>query len=320
MDPLLDLIRLLKPRAALFGAGLEAAGQWGLAFRQRHDLLFCWVERGECLLLREGVAPVAMRQGDFALVHTSSPFALASDVEAEAVDSEAAVAAAGHRLQLGSGTDRPVTLHAGKFIVDGANEGLLAGLLPPLIRIGCEDMSLGRVRALLEMTEMEARQPGAASAFIILRLVELVLVEIVRTHRAGEALPGLLAGLADPVTARALAAMHREVARDWTVEALARLCGVSRSGFAVRFRRVVGVAPIDYLQAWRMALAKDALRGGETSVGDIAFAVGFQSSSAFTTAFTRAVGCSPTRFRQGGMGWPGPGHGHRLAADRMGAG
>jgi AraC-like DNA-binding protein len=303
MDPLLDLIRLLRPRATLFGGGLDAFGQWGVSFRKRDDLLFCWIERGECLLVRPGCAPVLIQQGDFALVYTSTPFTLTSDASIEPIDSEAAVAATKKpRLKLGSGRARPVTLHAGKFLVDKANEGLLASLLPPLIHIDSRDASLSRVRSLLTMNEMEARQPGPASEFVIARLVELILVEILRTNRlrVGEEFRGLLAGLADPVTARALAAMHRDVARGWTVDELAKLCAVSRSTFAVKFRSVVGVAPIEYLLNWRMALAKDELSRGTKGVGEIAFAIGFQSSSAFTTAFTRAVGCSPRRFAQGG--------------------
>jgi AraC-like DNA-binding protein len=90
--------------------------------------------------------------------------------------------------------------------------------------------------------------------------------------------------------------MHRDVAHGWSVDELARLCAVSRSTFASKFRRTVGVAPIEYLLRWRMALAKDQLSRGTQSVGEIAFAIGFQSASAFTTAFTRAVGCSPSRF------------------------
>ena len=202
------------------------------------------------------------------------------------------------RLQLGSGAARPVTLHAGKFILERANETLLAGLFPTLIHIAAGDRSLGPVRTLLEMNEREARHPGAASEFVIVRLVELVLIEILRTvpPPTGDKLTGLLGGLEDGVVAKALVAMHREVARDWTVNSLAKLCGVSRSAFAARFRSIVGIAPIDYLLQWRMALAKDALSLGTKSVGEIAFSIGFQSSSAFTTAFTRAVGHSPTKF------------------------
>ena len=98
------------------------------------------------------------------------------------------------------------------------------------------------------------------------------------------------------MTARALSAMHGDVTHDWTVFVLARLCGVSRSTLAARFREIVGMGPIEYLQHWRMALAKDELRRGTKSIGQIALAIGFQSSSAFSTAFTRAVGCPPKRF------------------------
>jgi AraC-like DNA-binding protein len=106
----------------------------------------------------------------------------------------------------------------------------------------------------------------------------------------------MLAGLADSVTAKAITAMHADVAHSWTVESLAHYCGVSRSSFAAHFQSVVGMGPIKYLQRWRMALAKDQLRSGTRSVGEIALAIGFQSSSAFTTAFTRIVGCPPTQF------------------------
>lgn len=299
MDPLLDLIRLLRPQAALFGGGLDAFGEWGVSFRKRDDLLFCWIEKGECQLIRPQHPPLLIRQGDFVLVRTVTPFTLASEESADAVDSEDAVAAAQNvRLTLGKGPERPITLHAGKFIFDTANDDLLAGLLPPLVHIAADDMSSGRIRALLAINQAEASQPGPASAFILTRLVELILVEILRSNRwqVSEDNAGLLAGLADSVAARALAAMHGNVSHDWTLEELAKLCGVSRTSFANRFRRTVGMAPIAYLLRWRMAYAKDMLSRGTESIGEIAFAIGFQSASAFTTAFTRAVGCSPRRF------------------------
>jgi len=125
--------------------------------------------------------------------------------------------------------------------------------------------------------------------------MELILVEILRGGALGQEHTGLLAGLADPVTARALAAMHGDLAHDWTVNELARLCAVSRSAFAARFRKIMGTGPIEYVLNWRMARAKDELRYGTRSISEIAFDVGFRSSSAFSTAFTRSVGCSPKR-------------------------
>ena len=270
-----------------------------MSFRKRDDLLFCWVQRGECQLIRPMLAPIHLRQDDFVLVRTTTPFTLTSDPSVEPEDGETTAAIAQDTgLKLGEGTDSPVTLRGGKFVFDTANENLLTGLLPSLVHVATGDTSAWRVRSLLKMNEMESLQLGPGSEFVIVRLMELILLEILRsdTLRVDQENSGLLAGLANPVTACALSAMHRNVTHDWTVSDLARLCGVSRSTLAVRFREIVGMGPIEYLQHWRMALAKDELRRGTRSIGEIAMAIGFQSSSAFSTAFTRAVGCSPKRF------------------------
>lgn len=301
MEPLSEVIRLLRPRAVLFGAGIDACGDWGLSFRARRDLLFCWIEQGECQLLRPNSAPVRLRRGDFALIYTSTSFTLASDASVVPVDSETVVTATKKiRLRLGSGERQPVTLHAGKFLMHETNIDLLASLMPALVLIESSSGSSNRVRSMLSMCEEETRRPGPASQFVIERLVELVLVEILRVDlvRREDASAGLLAGLADAVTRPALLAMHDDVAHPWTVEALAGLCAVSRSTFAARFRDILGAPPLAYLLSWRMALAKDELRQGVRSIGEIAYAIGFQSSSAFTTSFTRVVGCSPRRYAQ----------------------
>ena len=128
--------------------------------------------------------------------------------------------------------------------------------------------------------------------------MELLLVELLRGEAslAQSAKAGLLQGLADPVTAKALVAMHGEPAKLWTTATLSRLCGCSRSAFNARFTSTVGVAPMRYLHGWRMAVAKDELHRGERNVGEIAFLIGFQSGAAFTRAFTRSVGCPPSGF------------------------
>jgi AraC-like DNA-binding protein len=133
---------------------------------------------------------------------------------------------------------------------------------------------------------------GPASDFIVTRLVEVILVELLRQEalRVDKERIGLLAGLSDAITARALSTLHSDIARDWTVAALARSCNVSRSTFAAHFRKVVGIGPIEYLLRWRMTIAREELRNGSRSIGDIAFMIGFQSSSAFSTAFTKATG------------------------------
>ena len=298
IDPFLDLIRLLRPQATLWGA-IRARGRWGVGFRERHDLLFFRVDEGRCLLLRSDEEPVHVRSGDFLLVRTVAPFVLASDQKVEPVDSETLVATTrSTTMRVGLGKTDPVMIRGGRFAFDTANEDLLLHLLPPLVHVALSTTKSARVMALLSMNEAENDAPGPGTDFVVARLMELLFVELLR----GEALiaqptkTGMIHGLADPVTAKALVALHSDPAKPWTTSKLARLCGCSRSAFNLRFTTIVGVAPIRYLQRWRMAVAKDELDSGERSIAEIAFLIGFRSGGAFTRAFTRAVGCSPKRF------------------------
>ena len=298
MDPFLDLIRLLRPRAMLT-AGIRATGRWGVSFRQRNDVLFCWLEKGECQLVRAHAEPLQLRPGDFVLIRTTTPFTLSSDPTVEPEDSETIVATTNDpELWLERGSGPASILRGGRFVFDTTSEELLTGLLPSLVHISGDDTSSWRLQSLLKLNETESAQQGLGSDFIVTRLIEVILVEILRreAQKVDQEHTGLLAGLNDPVTSRALRLMHADVARDWTVSSLASRCNVSRSTFAAHFRKVVGVGPIDYLLHWRMTLAKDELRRGTRSIGEIALAVGFQSSSAFSTAFTKAMGCSPRQF------------------------
>jgi AraC-like DNA-binding protein len=280
-------------------AGIYASGPWGVSFRKRDDVLFCWIESGECKLLRADREPLHLQTGDFVLIRTVLPFVLTSDAAVKPEDSETIVATTNDPvIRFGQGQEPSTILRGGRFVFEAMHEQLLMGLMPSLIHIAHDDSSSWRVRSLLKLNETESAQRGPGSDFIVTRLVEVILVELLRqeTLRVDQERIGLLAGLGDAGTARALAAMHADVARDWTVAELARSCNVSRSTFAAHFRKVVGIGPIDYLLRWRMTLARDELKYGAKSIGDIALAIGFQSSSAFSTAFTKATGHSPSQF------------------------
>ncbi len=146
------------------------------------------------------------------------------------------------------------------------------------------------------MEECASDHPG--KEMILQRLLEVMLVESLRWRGIGDdALPaGLLSGMRDPVLARVLRAVHSDVRAGWTVAELARLAGMSRSAFAARFGETLGCAPIEYLARWRMALAQDALSRGGKSLDRLADEIGYESASAFSTAFRRRVGCSPGTF------------------------
>jgi transcriptional regulator GlxA family with amidase domain len=109
----------------------------------------------------------------------------------------------------------------------------------------------------------------------------------------------LLRGLADAHLVSAMRQMHGQLARSWTIAQLAKTAGLSRSAFFERFQRTVALPPMEYLLAWRMAVAKDLLRRHDLSVGEVAERVGYGSASTFSTAFSRHVGRPPGRYARG---------------------
>nr|WP_245839778.1 AraC family transcriptional regulator [Mycobacterium aquaticum] len=132
--------------------------------------------------------------------------------------------------------------------------------------------------------------------------MEVLLIEACRfrTEHPGAGGHGLIAGLSDPQLAGVLREIHANVSRSWSVERLARTANMSRAVFAERFARTIGMPPMQYVLEWRVALAKDMLREKRFSLAEIADRVGYQSASAFTTAFTRVTGSSPRQYARSG--------------------
>lgn len=249
---------------------------------------------GSCFLHPDGLEPLPLNEGDFVLLPEMPSFVLASDLKLAPVQLDLDPASETH-YGLGQATMRML---GGYFRFDRGNAQLLVKLLPPIIHIRRDDEGSARVRRIVELIgdETDAERPGRD--LILERLVEVLLVEALRFRSASAAREeqGLLAGLADPSLARTLREIHLDVARRWTVERLAREAGMSRSVFAERFARKIGMAPMQYLLEWRMALAKDLLRRERAAVIEVAERVGYQSASAFSTAFTRLTGSSPSEF------------------------
>jgi AraC-like DNA-binding protein len=172
---------------------------------------------------------------------------------------------------------------------------LLVSLLPELVVVRGER----RLTTLVELLSEEARGDRPGRDVVLAHLLEVLLIEAFRATTRATAAPGLLRGLADERLASALRHIHNEPSRAWTIGELAREAALSRSTFFDRFRREVGVSPMEYLLGWRMAIAKDLLRSHGVSVGEVAQRVGYSSSSTFSVAFSRQVGASPTAYARG---------------------
>ncbi len=294
MDPFSDIVTLLRPRAAI-SKPISGRGDWAVRYAAHDRPGYAVVLAGRCWLAVEGAPPVSLERGDFVLLPTTPAFSLSSRPGIAPVD----VLPTTDGVRHGDPDGEPdFEALGGSFRIDPVNAPLLLSLLPEMIRVRSRDDETGclaRVVGLI-VEECAGDRPGREA--ILERLLEVTLVECLRrvgVDRA-EMSTGLLAGLADPSLARVLRALHADVGAAWTVGDLAKLAGLSRSGFAARFSDTLGCGPMEYLGRWRMTLARDALSRGGKSLERLASEIGYESASAFSTAFRRRVGCSPGAF------------------------
>jgi AraC-like DNA-binding protein len=266
------------------------------------DPCFCLILDGSCFLDAEGIGPIKLEDGDFLLLPATPGFTLASDLAMKPK-----LMAPAHTEELRHGTKAgPPTMRmlGGYFRFDRANAQLLVRFLPSLVLIRRGAPGASRLCRLVELLGEETTERLPGRDLILERLVEVLLVEALRFRPAEAAREeqGLLAGLADPALARALRHIHDDVARPWTVADLARTAGMSRAVFAERFSRKVGMPPMQYLLEWRIAIAKDVLRRERAPLAEVAEKIGYQSASAFSTAFSRHAGCSPSAYARSILG------------------
>lgn len=179
----------------------------------------------------------------------------------------------------------------------GAHADMLLGAMPPVARLR-EDRDKADLRWALERMRRELVEARPGGVLVAQHLAHLMLVEALRLYLSGLSGKhvGWLFALADPRLAAAIGAMHARPGARWTLPELAREAGMSRSSFARAFKATVGTPPLDYLTRWRMLLAGARLTAGPEPVGPLALTLGYESESAFSTAFKRVMGCSPGRY------------------------
>ncbi|MBW6399889.1 AraC family transcriptional regulator [Roseomonas sp. HJA6] len=305
MDPLATVIDLLRPHTAV-SKPITGRGDWGVRYAA-HDMPgFALVLDGGCWLAPDGHAPLRLVRGDFVLFPSTPAFEMVSRPGIACVPTAPSDTAMRHGDAEGEPDFRML---GGTFGIERVNAPVLLALLPGMVHIRAAESDTTRLARIVGLIMEECADDRPGGGTILTRLLEVMLVEALRRETIGEAgwQAGLLAGLRDPPLARVLRALHADVGAGWTVGELARIAGLSRSAFAVRFTQRVGCAPMEYLARWRMALAKDALHRGGVSLDRLAAEVGYESASAFSTAFRRRVGCAPGGFaRAARRGHGGP--------------
>lgn len=296
IDPLSEVIALLRPRT-VFAKGISAAGRWAVRYSDFGQPSFCTVLEGSCRLAVDGADAVTLEAGDFVLLPTTPGFTMSGFEPAtpKLLDPKVGQAPT-EEVRHGRPDGEPdVRLLGGYFIFDSPDAGLLVSLLPTLVHVRGGE----RLSTLVKLVREEALERRSGRDLVLGRLVEVLLIEALRSIEGQSAPAGLLRGLSDTRLAAAMREMHADPARPWTVEQLARTAALSRSAFFDRFTRAVGLPPMEYLLGWRMAIAKDLLRRQGVELAEVARRVGYGSASTFSTAFSRHVGEPPGRFARG---------------------
>lgn len=290
-DPFAEVVALLQPSLP-FSKQASGAGSWRIDVSVTNDPLFCAILEGGVLLSLEGRPQLELKENDFVLVPAARDFTMSS-LDGGPPKGQSVHSMLDDEMRHGD-LEGPadVRMLAGRLAFGSPDAELLLSLLPEFIHV----RGLKRVATLVQLVRNEARDDRPAREMVIGRLLDVLLIEALRAASDDTASPGLLRGLADTRLGSAIRCIHRDPSHGWTVGRLAREASMSRSVFFDRFRKEVGVPPMEYLLSWRMALARNMLRQGDGGVKEIAETVGYGSASAFSVAFTRFVGVPPIRF------------------------
>jgi len=298
MDPLTQFVELLRPKGLLWKE-MVGRGDWAWRFPADDGVVFGLVSSGGCYLDLGEKGVHSLCAGDYLLMTSPHSWVLRSGEPVPPVDFETAHATMVHDINGATSEAGPGTrIVGGHFEFDATNVDLLARCVSPRLLLCSTGNNAKRLGEVLSMIDGEVMADRPAKAAMLTRLMEIVLIELLRAPAPESEEPhkGMLAGLSDPKISMALRAFHSDIRRNWTVELLASSAGMSRSVFSERFMKLVGEPPITYLLNWRIAIAKDALRFGDRSIDEIALATGFGSARAFSTAFYRIVGGRPGQY------------------------
>ncbi len=314
-DTLSDVLQGVRLAGAIFFE-LRARAPWVEASSEgstiapqimpgvQHAISYHVIAEGRCWATVKGVPPLQLEAGDIIVFPHGDAHTLGSEPGLTAKPQSAVYQQAAEApflpltCTMGGGGETTLII-CGFLGCDVRPFNPLIATLPRVMHI--RDRA-GSTRGWLSqfvqvaLAESRDRRPGAQS--ILARLSELMFVEAVRRHL--ENLPpeekSWLAGVRDEAVGRALAALHRQPARPWSLEDLAREAGASRSALADRFALLVGKPPMQYLMQWRMQLAAGLLSRG-AKVTNVAYDVGYESEAAFSRAFKKLTGHSPGAWR-----------------------
>jgi AraC-like DNA-binding protein len=283
---------------AVAAGGFTAAGRWALRFPPPEKLKFFVMARGNSVLMIDGIStPYLLQEGDTFLLQAGRAFVIGSDCETTPRNAlEVFDAKTPEVVDLGGSE---ILFLGGHINIDLAGSDMLMAFLPITIHLPAKRPESQKLAWLIDVFVREQIDAPMGAEQACAAIAQLIFLELLRGHvtNSPSDTSGWLRCLGDPQLVLALRVIHAEPEVDWSVEQLARQAGMSRTAFAVRFKAVMGMAPLAYLTEWRMQLARRGLAIG-VPIATLALTVGYASEAAFSTAFKRVTGIAPMFYRR----------------------
>lgn len=302
-DPLGDALHMLHLTGALY-CRADAAAPWGVELPSLPGYLTLPVVlTGSCILEVDG-ATYPLTAGSAALITRGQVHTMRSadgvraeplfDLPAEQISDRY------ERMTIGGDGARTRIAYAALRTDDVITRRLVAELPSVIVVDGWDDDESGAFASVLRLLAREATSNRPGGETMMTRLADVLVVQVIRWWLANGTMPdhGWLAALADRHVGHALARMHSDAARTWTIAELAMTANLSRSAFAERFTSLVGTPPMSYLTTWRLDQARSELTRTDQPIATVSTRVGYSSEAAFSRAFKRHHGLTPGEARR----------------------
>jgi AraC-like DNA-binding protein len=300
MDPFDDVLRSMHVESSLY-VRLQMRAPFGIHFDTRNQARLVVVSCGSCWLVSKHVPrPTRLAAGECLLLKADAEFSLQDELDRDLVACDTVLSHVTGTTVRHGGDGSLTEIVSGALSFDAAAAEPLIALMPPLVHVPLEEAHAHLLQTTLQLIGLETREDELGAGLVIARLTDVLFVQAVRAWcaTAGAHAIGWLAGLKDRRLRAAIRAMHADLARPWTVEALAREAGLSRSNFAATFKAVTGETPLDYLTGWRLYRAKVLLRESDLHLKEIALRVGYETDTALSRVFRRSQGVAPGEWRR----------------------
>lgn len=314
VDRVGEALHLLRMSGSFYCRS-EFTAPWALELPAVEDcMMFHAVTSGRCWLEVDGVESRVLQAGDFALVPHGEGHRLSGEpgtAAARLFDLPRELVSERYEILRHGGGGEATSVVCGVVRFEHPAADRLVALLPKMIVVEASSPGADWIQGMLRFMAAEAKTLLPGGETVITRLSDILVIQAIRSWIASDpaARTGWLGALQDGQIGRALAHIHGDPARAWTVASLAAEVAMSRSAFAARFTELVGEPVMHYLARWRMHLALTQLKEEGTSLGELATRLGYQSEAAFSRAFKRFIGVSPgavrNRARTPAAGQPG---------------